>query len=134
MASFLGMDSTSTTSAEYAGSSDQSVLPYKSKDFQLGQINLKGNAWLQEGGINLSKINVGNKGTFGLTLNDPSAMVGLGSQFGSTVSNLAKDALDALGVTAADATSGGDASRNKIILWVVLGVLGLVAAIFYFRR
>lgn len=45
-----------------------------------------------------------------------------------------KEALAQVAKIGQSVSTGGDSERNKIILWITLGVFSLVAAIFYFRR
>lgn len=156
---WFGMDSTSTTAADYAAAADQAVLPYKSKDFQLGTTNIGKSATVNAGGIQVQKGAVGSKGSLSVTVNDPNALMNMASMFsgaledvstssGNAVSsavggmkdalagfgNNLQEALKQLGAVGADTASGGDASRNKIVLYVVLAVLALVGLVFYFKR
>lgn len=45
-----------------------------------------------------------------------------------------KTALGQIAGLTESSQTGGDSGRNKIILWIVMGLLGLVGLIFYFRR
>lgn len=92
----------------------------------------------------------GNKGN--ITINDTQPVLDLASQFASTVRDITnqssaalsnalqsgtasvQDALSKVSDLGANAQTGGDASRNKIVLYVVLATLALVGAIFYFRK
>ena len=52
----------------------------------------------------------------------------------SQQSSQASDALGKVSDLSANAQTGGDTDRNKIILYVVLGVLALLGVVFYVKR
>lgn len=51
-----------------------------------------------------------------------------------TITATIGDALKEISKLTESSQTGGDSERNKIILYVVLGVLGLLAAVFYWRK
>jgi len=92
----------------------------------------------------------GNKGN--VTINDTGPLTNLASQFASTIqtvssqssqalsdalaqqSTTVKEALTKVTDVSNNAASGGDASRNKIVLYVVLAALTLLGVVFYYRK
>lgn len=65
------------------------------------------------------------------------ALQSTGGQIGEALSGLSdqlKSAFSQIAKLGESNQTGGDSGRNRIILYVVLAVLGLVGAIFYLRR
>ena len=149
--SFLSADSETNAYDQRAAAADQALLSY-GRDSQAGSVNVGRGAAVQTGGLDLSKTKIEKGGTLSVTLGDTQPLQDLSETFALTVRDIStasttglQSALEASGQQIQDAisklaklgestTTGGDSERNKIILWVVLGVLGLVGAIFYFRR
>ena len=96
-----------------------------------------------------ASITVGQGGD--LIVNDPQGIMDLSKLFANTVSNVSsagtanlneaiasmgdqlKNAFGSLSKLSESAQTGGDSGRNNIILWIVLGLFGLLA-IFLWKR
>lgn len=142
MGSPFGIGGDSTSKQDTTSVSDQA------------QYNKRGNKVAQSQGflLDLGKTKVDKGGTLAVTFGDTEPIEALSAQFAQTVKDLSaqqsqglgelgagltdslKDAFNKLTGLAKTTTTGGETDRNQIILWIVLGVFGLVAAIFYLRR
>lgn len=129
---------------------ENSVLAYGQNN-QSGQYNFKGTTKIVSG-LDISGAKVAAGGTLALTFGDPQPLEDLSKDFSLTVKEMSqqnssalsagltglgdqlKTALSGLTKLGESNQTGGDSGRNQIILWVVLGVLGLVGLLFYLRR
>ena len=108
----------------------------------------------QVAGLNLggAKLQVAKGGTLNVTMGGGEEISQLSNNVLAAVDNISKSSNEALQAAFEESAkqqkealaqvaalsesqqTGGDSGRNNIILWIVLGVLGLVGAIFYYRR
>jgi len=136
-----GSDSTASDSKQTAGDAAIQNRGNKNKVVQPGATLLD----LEGSKVNTAPTITGNKGSVTLVTNDVAPIADLAKTFSAAVAGISaqssqslSEALAAQSGTVKDAVAntqtGGDASRNKIILYVVLATLALIGAIFYFKR
>jgi len=147
----LGMSSDSKTTANYSAAGAGAVQN-TGKDGQSGQTNIGRNSTVQTGLLDLNKVSVAKGGTLSVNIGDTQAVEDLSKQFALTVQDISgqnsdslsaavqgmgdqlKSAFTQLAALGESKQTEGDSGRNKIILYVVLGVLALVGLIFFLRR
>ncbi len=140
----FGSDSTANDNRQSAG--DAAVLIRGSKT-KLAQ---PGGTVLDLERAQLAPTIKGTKGN--VTINDPAPIANLAGQFTDSIKDVAnaasaslgnalqqqaatvQSALDKVTDVSTNAQTGGDSSRNKIVLYVVLAALTLLGVVFYFRK
>ncbi len=149
---FFGIESTSQAFDQRQSAGDNSNLIHgQGIVTEAGGLTLKGNnkyntgVFLEKGSNLNTGLQVGKNFKGSITVNDTAALADLaktsnenlasiGGAGTSAINGIVGQAFDKITGLSESKQTGGASDQNKTVLYIVLAVVGMVAAIFYFRR